>query len=199
LAIHEEGEKFESGKASLPTKLFELMRCGQHGERRCNLWVANPEQRGGARRFQDHLVGAPAQIREPRQDQSVGIAQRRRSRPIIGKLRFDDGLLLAIARSPEAILQQPVSGQAADQSINVLVGAAAAGHKRAQRQTCAELLRAIRGGCAELSQANRMPSEAGTDRSVRVHLQPDVRTEPGRQRCRCSSSASLCSRSAQAG
>ncbi len=64
--------------------------------------------------------------------------------------------------------------------MHVLVDAAATGHKRAQRQTRAQILRAIRGACAERSQADRMPSEAGADRSVRVPLEPDVRTEPGR-------------------
>ena len=31
-----EGEKFESGKAGLPTEVFEPMRCGQGRDRRCN-------------------------------------------------------------------------------------------------------------------------------------------------------------------
>lgn len=63
--------------------------------------------------------------------------------------------------------------------MNVLVDAAATGHKRAQRQTRVQILRAIRGSCAELSQSDRVPSEAGADRSVRVRLEPDARTKPG--------------------
>jgi hypothetical protein len=43
-----------------------------------------------------------------------------------------------------------------------------------------QILRAIRGSCAELSQNNRMASDAGADRSVRVRFEPDVRTKSGR-------------------
>ena len=55
--------------------------------------------------FEDHLVAAPSHVREPRQDESVGIAELRRLRPIIGNLRFDDDQVLAVARAPEAVLQ----------------------------------------------------------------------------------------------
>ena len=58
------------------------------------------------------------------------------------------------------------------------------GRKRAERQTHAQVLRAIRRTRAELSQADRMAIEAGGDVSVRVRFKRDVTAEPGGQRCR---------------
>ena len=54
LAIHQQGEKLDPRKTLLPTQLFDLLRCRQHGDGGCNLRIANFEQRGGARRFQHH-------------------------------------------------------------------------------------------------------------------------------------------------
>ena len=73
------------------------------------------------------------------------------------------------------------------------------GRKRAERQTRAQVLRAIRRAGAELSQADRMAIEAGDDVSVRARFERDVSAEPGGESCRRSSSPSLCSGSAQAG
>ena len=53
------------------------------------------------------------------------------------------------------------------------------GRKRAERQTRAQVLRAIRRAGAELSQADRMAIEAGDDFSVRVRFERDVTAEPG--------------------
>ncbi len=105
LAIQQQSEKLDPRKTVLPTQLFDLLRRGQHGQDGRNLRIADFEQRAGARRFQHHLVAAPSHVREPRQDESVGIAELRRSRPIIGNLRFDDDQILAVARAPEAVLQ----------------------------------------------------------------------------------------------
>ena len=63
--------------------------------------------------------------------------------------------------------------------MNLLVDAPAAGRKRTKRQTHAQILRAIRRGRAELSQAYRLGIEAGDDFSVRVRLQRDMTNEPG--------------------
>ena len=73
------------------------------------------------------------------------------------------------------------------------------GRKRAERQTRAQVLRAIRRAGAELSQADRIAIEAGDDFSVRVRFERDVTAEPGGKSCRRSPSPSLCSGSAQAG
>ena len=105
LAIEKQGEKLGPRKPFPPTQLFDLPRGGEHGDGGRNLRIANFEQRAGARRFQDHLGAAPSHIREPRQDESVGIAELRRLRPIIGNLRFDDDQVLAIVRASEAVLQ----------------------------------------------------------------------------------------------
>ncbi len=63
--------------------------------------------------------------------------------------------------------------------MNLLVDAAAAGRKRAERQTPAQVLRAIRRARAELSQADRMAVEAGGDVSVRMRFERDMTEEPG--------------------
>ena len=69
----------------------------------------------------------------------------------------------------------------------------------AQRQTCAQVLRAIRRARAELSQADRIAIEAGGDFSARLRFERDVAAEPGGKSCRRCPSPSLWSGSAQAG
>ena len=105
LAIEEQREKLDPRKTFLLTQRFDLLRGREHGDGRSNLRIADFEQRASAWRFHDHLVAAPSHEREPRQDESLGIAELRRLRPIIGNLRFDDDQVLAVARAPEAILQ----------------------------------------------------------------------------------------------
>src|SRR3984893_10557594 len=105
LAIHQQSEKRDPRKTVLPTQLFNLLRRRQHGQGGRKLRIADFEQRAGARRFQDYLVIAPSHVCEPRQDKSIRIAELRRSRPIIGNLRFDDDHVLADARAPEGVLQ----------------------------------------------------------------------------------------------
>ena len=63
--------------------------------------------------------------------------------------------------------------------MNLLVDAPVVGRKRAERQTHAQILRAIRCARAELSQADRMGTEAGDDFAVRVRFERDVTAEPG--------------------
>jgi hypothetical protein len=63
--------------------------------------------------------------------------------------------------------------------MNLLVDAPAVGRKRTKWQTHAQILRAIRRGRAELSQADRLGIEAGDDFPVRARLEGDVTTEPG--------------------
>ena len=165
LAIHQQGEKLDPGKAVLPAELSDLLRRGQHGEGGRNLRIADPEQRAGARRFQHHLVAAPPHVGEPRQDENLGIAERRRLRPIVGNLRLDDDRV-RVARSPDGVLQQTVPGQSPDQPIDLLVDGPAAGCERGERQTRAQLLRTIRRAGAERSQVERIAVEASDDVSV---------------------------------
>ena len=179
LAIHQQCEKFDPRKAVLPPEFFDLLRRGQHGEGGSDLRIANPEQRTGARRFQHHLVAAPSQISEPRQHDRFGIAELRRLRPIIRQLRFDDDLVLAVTRVPEAVLQQTAPGQSPDQQIDFLVDRAAVGRKRTERQACAQLLRARHRAGAEFSQADRIAIEAGGDTPVRLRFERDVTAQPG--------------------
>src|ERR1700677_617334 len=104
-AIEEQGEKLNPRKTFLLTQLFDVPRGSEHGDDRRNLRIADFEQCAGAWRFQHHVGAAPPHEREPRQDESLGIAELRRLRPIIGNLRFDDDQVLAVARAPEAVLQ----------------------------------------------------------------------------------------------
>jgi hypothetical protein len=83
--------------------------------------------------------------------------------------------------------------------MNLLVDVPAVGRKRAEWQTNAQLLRAIRSARAKLSQADRMAIEAGDEFSVRVHFERDVTANPGGKSCRRSRPPSLYSGSAQAG
>src|SRR6201987_6558637 len=84
LAIHQQSEKLEPRNPILPTELFDLLGSREQGDGGRNLWIADFEQRARSRRFQHHLVAAPSYVREPRQDDHVGMAELRRSRPIIG-------------------------------------------------------------------------------------------------------------------
>lgn len=97
LAIGEEGEKRDPRKTVLPTKLFDLLRCRQRRDSGHDLRIANLEQRPGARRFQNHVAGAPSHVGESREHENVGIAKRRHSWPVIGRLRFYDDLVLIVS------------------------------------------------------------------------------------------------------
>ena len=140
LAVDEEREKLEPWKTLLPAELFDLLRRGQQGQSSRDLRIADFEQRAGARRFQNHFVGAPPHIGEPRQHQRVGIAELRQARPIVRHLRLDDDQVLAVSRAAEVVLHQTAPGQSADQEKNFLVDVAAAGGKRAQWQARAQAL-----------------------------------------------------------
>src|SRR5580704_7005616 len=121
LAIHQQGEKLDTRKAVLSTELFNRLWCSQQSQGCGNLGIANSEQCAGARRFQNELVAAPAHIGEPRQHENVRTIELRRSRPIIGNLRFDDDLIRAALRAPEAIFQQAMPRQSLDQERNLVI------------------------------------------------------------------------------
>ena len=63
--------------------------------------------------------------------------------------------------------------------MSLFVDVAPVGRNRAERQTRAQVLRAIRRTCAELSQGNRISIEAGDDVSARARFERDVIAEPG--------------------
>src|SRR5258708_39832821 len=65
LAVHQQCEKIDSRKTVLPPKPTDFFRFGKRGDRARNFGIANPKQRAGARRFQNHLIAAPSQIRKP--------------------------------------------------------------------------------------------------------------------------------------
>ena len=79
----------------------------------------------------------------------------------------------------EAVLQEPVPRPIAGPRDRFPCRCCGRGRKRGERQTCAQVLRALRRARAELSQADRMAIEAGGDTSVRVRFERDVTAEPG--------------------
>src|ERR1700722_10858135 len=62
LAVDEQTQKLESWKASLPAKLSDLLRRGQHRQRARGLRIAHFEQGAGTRRFKHHVAGAPPHV-----------------------------------------------------------------------------------------------------------------------------------------
>jgi hypothetical protein len=81
--------------------------------------------------------------------------------------------------------------------MHLVVDGAAGGCKWAERQTRAQLLRAIRRSGAEFSQADRMAVEAGDEGSVRTRFEGDMTAQTSGQRRRRSPAPSLRSGSAQ--
>ena len=63
--------------------------------------------------------------------------------------------------------------------MNLSIDAPPAGRKRAEWQTYAQILRAIRSVRAERSQADRMAIEAGDDFPVRARFERDVTANSG--------------------
>ncbi len=143
LAIHQQSEELQSGKIFLPTQLLDGLRCSEEADCRRDARIANSKQCARARQFQHQLAAAPAHIGKSRQHDNVGFAEPWRLRPIIGKLRFDDDLVLVVLRAREAVLQQAVPGQSPDQQIDLFVAVSVAGRERRQRQTLAQVLHAL--------------------------------------------------------
>ena len=191
LAIRQQGEKLDPGKAVLPAQSPDALRRGQHGERGRDLRIANPEQRSGARRFQHHRVAAPPHVGETRQDENLGIAERRRLRPIVGNLRLDDDCV-RVARSPDRVLQQAMPGQSPDQPIHLLRDGRAVGSERSERQTRVQLLRTIRRAGAERAQVERVAIGVSDEVSVGPRFERGVRAQPGGNGSRPDPSPSRC-------
>jgi hypothetical protein len=70
-------------------------------------------------------------------------------------------------------------GQPADQFMDLPIDVPDAGRQRAERQTAAQVLGALRCAHAELAQAHSMTTEAGDDFPVRARFERNVSGEPG--------------------
>ena len=125
LAIDKQAEKHRSRKALFPAQLPDSLRGRELGQKAGDTRIANPEQRGGARRFQNQVVAASPQIGEPRQDERVGVAKLRGLRPVIGGLRLDGDKVRA-AGAAEPVFNEIASRQTPNECINTLIGAPAA-------------------------------------------------------------------------
>ncbi|MGY4568812.1 sRNA-binding carbon storage regulator CsrA [Bradyrhizobium sp. USDA 3256] len=98
LAVEQQSEQIEVQGGRVAAKLADLLGLRQGREGGSDGGIANPEQRPGARRFQHHLVAAPAQIGEARQHDGITVPQLCRLRPVFGDLRLDDHEVLLFAR-----------------------------------------------------------------------------------------------------
>jgi hypothetical protein len=179
LAIHEQREKLDPAKTCLPPELADFLRCGQRGEGGCDLRIANPEQRTGARRFQHHLVAAASQIRKARQDDRVGRGKLWHSRPIIGNLRFDDGVVVVVIGVSEAELQKTASSQALDQHLDFSFGGVSGALERGERQPLAQVLRALDRTSAKFSETDRKAVETRENIFIPSLFERDARVEAG--------------------
>ncbi len=198
LAIHQQPQQLDPRKARLPAQPLDRLRRRQHRDDGREFRIADPEQRGGARRFQHHLEAAPPQIGEARQHERVEIAEPPHARPIVGDLRLDDDPVLGVGRAREAVLDEAVAGQSPHQRIDLLVGAPP-GRERGEPQPRAQPLGARRRARTEHPQPDRIAVEAGGELSVRARVERDVTAEPGRYRRRRGGSPFLGCGSAQAG
>ena len=138
------------GKPVLPPQRPDVLGRSQRGQEARNPGIDDLEQRAGTWQFQHHIVGTPSQVREPRQDENVGVAELRRARPIIGPLRLDHHLVLLRSRA-KAVLQETMPGQPADQLMELPIDVPDAGRQRAERQTAAQVPGALRCAHAELA------------------------------------------------
>ncbi len=75
LAVQQQFEQIEVEGGRVAAKPADLLRLREHSEHGGNAGIANPKQRAGARRFQHHLVAAPAQIGKARQHDGVALAK----------------------------------------------------------------------------------------------------------------------------
>src|SRR5262249_31196114 len=112
-AIQQQAEKREPRKAVLSSQLFDGSRHGQRGDSGSDGRSANPEKGTGAWRLQHQIIATPAHIGEPRQGEKIDLVRPRYPRPVVGDLRLDNDPLSS--RALEAVLQQTVPRQSADQ------------------------------------------------------------------------------------
>ena len=191
LAINQQCEKLDRRKSVVPAEPLDLLRCRKHGQGARNFRIADFEQRTGAGRFQDRIVAAPSHIGEPRQDESVGFAERLHPRPIIWNLRFNNNQVLAVSRRHEVVFDESIPGQSPDEELSLLVDFPVVSRKQAQRQARTQLLHTIRSSRAELAHTDRLAIDAGDDLSTRMRFDGHARPDLGGKRCRPDTSRSL--------
>jgi hypothetical protein len=140
------------------------------------MWIANPEQRGGARRLKHEIVAAPPQISEPRQDERIACAEPHCLRPVIRDLRLDGEEVRAVWTS-QPIFDEIASRQAPNQRIDALIGAPTAS-ECGERQAGTERWRARRYSRVKRAKPNRVAVEGRKDLAAFLHLERDVRGKP---------------------
>ena len=180
LAVHQQGEQLDPGKAFLAAEPSDLLRRGQQGESGRDLRIADPKQRSGARRFQHHRVAAPPQIGKARQGENLGISERRRLRPIVRDLRFDDDSV-RVARRPDGIFQETVPGQSPRQGLDLAIDGPRRGSQRGEPQACLQRQHALRRCGAERSEVERIAVEVSEDVSVGARFELGVGDSAGQK------------------
>src|SRR5215217_553211 len=94
MRINEQPEQLRARE--IVHKLLHALRAAQASQHCSYLRIANPEQCRGERGFENELVGAAPQISEPGKEQHLAPVELGRSRPVIGNLRLDHDLVLAL-------------------------------------------------------------------------------------------------------
>lgn len=136
LAIQQQFEQIEVEGGCVAAKAANRVRPRQRSEGGGNGGIANSKQRAGARRFQHHLVAAPAQIGKARQHDGIAVAEFCALRPVFGDLGLDDDEVLLVTRGREAVFEKPVPRQSMDQDVDFPRDGALAGKGR-ERQAAA--------------------------------------------------------------
>ncbi|WP_349510144.1 hypothetical protein [Bradyrhizobium sp. NAS96.2] len=162
----------------MAAKLADLLGLRQGREGGSDRGIANPKQRPGARRFQHHLVAAPAQIGEARQRDGITVRQLCGLRPVLGDLRLDDHEVLLVARRGEAVFEKPLPRQSLHQGMNLPREDALAG-KGGERQAGGEMSRTVDRRRAEMSQIDRVAADGRGDASVRLHMKGKTTVQSG--------------------
>ena len=178
LAIQQQFEQIEVEGGRVAAKPANPVRPRQRSEGGGNGGIANPKQRPRARRFQYHLVAAPAQISKARQHDGVTLAELCALRPVLRDLGFDDHEVLLVTRKGQAIFEKPVPRQSMRQEIDFPGDGALAGKGR-ERQAIGQISRAVHRGRAEVSQIDKIAIHGGGDASVRLHLKGEMTVQSG--------------------
>jgi hypothetical protein len=184
VAVDQEAQERESREVAPAAQLADPLRRYERRQNGGNLGIPDLEQCAGARRFQHHRIGAAPQIGKARQHDTIGVAQRGGTRPIVGDLRLDDHLIAA-SRTREPIFHKAMGGQAVDQTKNFRIEFAAACGQRRERQTAAQRLRLLGRGGADRAQTEGEALNAGDGLAAGARLQRDMAKQPhGKRRWR---------------
>ena len=144
----------------------------------CNAWVAQSEERHGARRFEHQVGAAPPHIGEARQRQRAILVDLDHPWRIIAHLRLDDDEIGTARRASQAIFNESVKRQPSDEFAHLPVPLPIERHARL------EVGGALCDIGAKLSELHGPTVEKGGDAARGVALERDARIESREEPCR---------------